>query len=159
MLTANERQPLIDIIKNFPTDLEALVANLSETQLTAVALEGEWTIAQNVHHTADSHMNSYIRLKLMLTEDNPTLKPYDEAAWAQFTDATPPNFDLTFQLLRGLHGRWATTFENLSEDQWQRTGYHPDNGSVSVEDMLTGYVAHCQAHLDQIRQTLSAANE
>lgn len=157
MLTAAERQPLIDKIRNFPQELEALISGLNEEQLTRHFLEGEWSIAQNVHHTADSHLNSYIRLKLMLTEDNPTLKPYDETRWALFADATPPQFDHTFQLLRGLHGRWVTVFESLTEEQWQRPGYHPEIGQICVEDLLTGYADHCSAHLDQIRRTLQAA--
>jgi hypothetical protein len=157
MLTAAERQPLIEKIRDFPEALATLVANFSEEQLTTSFLDQEWTIAQNVHHTADSHMNSYIRLKLMLTEDNPTLKPYDEAAWAHFADATPANLELTFQLLRGLHGRWTAVFESLTEAQWQRSGFHPENGQICVEDLLTGYVAHGEAHLEQIRRTLKAA--
>ena len=95
----------------------------------------------------------------MLTEENPSLKPYDETQWAQFPDATPPDFTYTFQLLRGLHGRWATVFDSLSEDQWRRTGNHLADGQVCVEDMLTGYVAHGDAHLNQIRRTLDASEE
>lgn len=158
MLTPEERQPYLEIIRTFPQTLESLVSGLSEDQLTSPFLDGEWSIAQNVHHTADSHLNSYIRLKLMLTEENPTLKPYDEAAWAKFPDATPPDFDLTFQLLRGLHGRWVTVLENLTDEQWQRPGYHPENGPLIIEDLLTGYAAHCQAHLEQIRRTLAASH-
>ena len=157
MLTPEERKPYLEIIRTFPETLADLVSDLSEEQLTELYLDGEWSIAQNVHHTADSHMNSYIRLKLMLTEENPTLKPYAEAAWAQFPDATPPDFELTFQLLRGLHGRWLTVFESLTEEQWQRPGYHPENGQICVEDLLTGYAEHCQAHLDQIKRTRQAS--
>lgn len=156
MLSQEERQVQIEKIRNFPAELEALVSQLSAEQLTGSFLEGEWSIAQNVHHVADSHMNSYIRLKLMLTEENPPLKPYDETQWAQFPDATPPDFTYTFQLLRGLHGRWATVFASLTEEQWQRTGNHLADGQVCVEDMLTNYVAHGEAHLDQIRRTLAA---
>lgn len=156
MLTPTERAVLIEEIRTFPATLEALVAGLSPAQLTTPYLEGEWSIAQNVHHTADSHLNSYIRLKLMLTETRPSLKPYDENAWACFPDATPPDFALTFQLLRGLHGRWVTVFTSLTEPELQRVGYHPDMGDITVEDLLHTYAAHCQAHLDQIRRTLAA---
>jgi hypothetical protein len=158
MLTPTERSKLIEKIRRFPTELEALVAQLSLTQLTTPFLENEWTIAQNVHHTADSHVNSYIRLKLMLTEERPLLKPYDETAWAKFPDATPPDFALTFQLLRGLHGRWVAVFESLDEAQWQRAGYHPVNGEMTVENLLQSYAAHGEAHLNQIRRTLEAGN-
>lgn len=156
MLTPEERLSHIETLRRFPAALEALVSQLNETQLTTPSLAGEWTIAQNVHHTADSHMNSYIRLKLMLTEERPLLKPYDETKWALFPDATPPDFTLTFELLRGLHGRWVTVFENLTEEQWLRVGHHPVNGDTTVADLLENYAAHCKAHLDQIQRTLDA---
>ncbi|MBX3058466.1 MAG: DinB family protein [Anaerolineae bacterium] len=156
MLTPEERKQLIERIRRFPAELEALVAGLDPQTLTTPYVPGEWTIAQNVHHTADSHMNSYIRLKLMLTEERPSLKPYDETQWALFPDATPPDFTLTFQLLRGLHGRWATVFAGLTEADWQRVGIHQADGEITVEDLLRNYVAHGQAHLDQIRRVLAA---
>lgn len=157
MLTPEERLPLIEKIRRFPAELEALVAPLGAAQLGTPYLSGEWTVAQNVHHVADSHMNSYIRLKLMLTEERPPLKPYDETKWALFPDATPPNFGDTFQLLRGLHGRWVMVFQSLTEEQWQRVGHHPDMGNVTVEELLQSYAAHGEAHLEQIRRTLAAA--
>lgn len=157
MTTPEIRQQRIDVIRRFPDDLMQAVSPLTEEQLTTTTIPGEWTVAQNVHHTADSHLNAYIRLKLMLAEDHPTLKPYDEGRWAHFPDAHGPNFDATFALLRGLHERWVTVWESVEGDQWDRAGYHPEMGEdISVDDLLKIYATHCEAHLDQIRRTVAA---
>ncbi len=155
-MTPEERQINIEIIRAFPAALQAAIAGLSDEQLTAVPLPGEWSIVQNVHHCADSHMNSYVRLKLILTEDEPPLKPYDEEAWAQFRDSNSTDFTDTFHLLEGLHGRWTDTFDALTDEQWQRTGIHGAGGTMSCEDLVAGYAAHCQAHLAQIERNKAA---
>ena len=153
----NERQALIEKIRDFPTELESLVAGLTAKQLTTASLDGEWTIAQNVHHVPDSHMNSYIRCKLMATEDRPTLKPYNEKLWSQFADANGPDLSNSLALLKALHARWVIFWQNLPDEAWARQGYHPNSGKVvTLDDMLLGYVAHGEAHLDQIRRTLAA---
>lgn len=156
MITQEQRRERIDKIKNLPDQLRELVENLSFEQLTTPYLTGEWTVAQNVHHVADSHMNSYIRIKLILTEDYPTLKPYDQEAWAELADANGPNLETSLLILEGLHRRWVTLFESLDEAQWRRAGLHPENGEMSVADFLQVYAAHGEAHLDQIRRTLAA---
>ena len=151
------RQEQIDVIRAFPTRLEAIVGELRRAQISAIPIDNEWSIAQNVHHCADSHMNSYVRCKLMATEDNPTLKPYDEVAWAQFADSNTTDLSNTFALLRGLHARWADFWESLGDDDWARTGYHPGNdATVTLADQLEGYVRHCNAHIDQIQRNLKA---
>lgn len=153
----NDRQALIEKIRDFPAELEALVAGLTAVQLTTPAPDGEWTIAQNVHHLPDSHMNSYIRCKLIATEDNPTLKPYDEKVWSQFADASGPDLANSLALLQALHARWVIFWQNLPAEAWARTGYHPENKvTVTLDDMLRDYVAHGEAHLAQIRRTLAA---
>ncbi len=152
----SERQDLIEQIRNYPTKLEALVGELSDKQLTAVSIPGEWTIAQNVHHVADSHMNSYIRCKLIATEDNPTFKPYEESMWAQFSDAVGADLSDTFAILRGLHARWALFWETLPNEAWSRTGNHPESGPISLNEQLGHYVNHGEAHIDQIQRTLAA---
>lgn len=156
MTITTEQQTLIAQIRDFPAQLTALVSNLSAAMLTGPGLPGEWTVAQNVHHIADSHMNSYIRCKLMATEDNPPLKPYDEKAWAQFPDGTTADLTATLALIRGLHARWTIFWESLPDESWKRTGYHPENGMVTLEQQLRLYVAHGEAHLAQIRQALAA---
>lgn len=156
MPTPQERRPLIDAIRQLPAQLEALVAPLAPDDLITPFLAGEWSVAQNVHHLADSHMNSFIRLKLILSEDHPTLKPYDQDQWAAMPDSTHAGIEDSLSLLRGLHRRWAALFESLDEAAWRRTGLHPDNGPLSAEDLLRAYAAHGQGHLEQISRTLAA---
>jgi len=157
MLLPQERMERIAKLAMLPGQLSQLVVGLSEAQLTTHFLPDEWTVAQNVHHLGDSHMNSVIRLKLILTEDHPTLRPYDQDAWALTPEANSAELTPSLTLLSGLHARWVRLFSELEESQWQRTGYHPENGDVSVEDLLITYAAHGEGHLDQIRRTLAAA--
>jgi len=156
MLTAQQRQEHIHQIRMLPQQLEALVRDLSAEQLTTAYLPGEWTVAQNVHHLADSHMNSYIRCKLIATEEQPLLKPYDQDQWATFGDATSADIAGSLALLRHLHARWTIFWEQLREPAWQRTGHHPEDGIVSLEMQVQLYAAHGAVHLDQITRTLAA---
>lgn len=155
-MTTPERKGLIDKIKRLPAQLELLVGGLSYAQLHTHFLADEWTVAQNVHHLADSHMNCLIRIKLILTEDHPTLRPYDQDAWAVTPDYVHTPIVESLMLLRGLHSRWAVLFEHLGDEQWQRTGFHPDNGVVTLDGLLRDYAAHGEGHLDQITRTLAA---
>jgi hypothetical protein len=152
------RQEKIAVLREFPAKLETFVAELSEVDLSTPYLAGEWTVAQNVHHLADSHMNSYIRFRLIMTEDHPTLKPYDQAVWATLPDADAVDLSPSLAILRGLHARWVIFLENLSEEQWTRTGFHPEDGVVSLNDLLDIYAQHCFDHLDQMQRTLDAKN-
>ena len=158
MLSPEQRYAYIQTIAQLPTQLEEAIQNLTTEQLSSFYLDEEWSIAQNVHHMADSHMNSFIRLKLILTEDHPTLKPYDQDAWVNMADEVSLDLENSFSILRGLYRRWVIVFESLTEDQWQRTGHHPEIGTVTVADMLESYAGHCRDHLDQIQRTLAAAN-
>ena len=152
-----DRSEKINVIAQFPSDLEKLVGDLTPQQLTATPIKDEWSIAQIVHHCSDSHINSYVRCKLIATEDQPTLKPYDETVWATFADATDSDLCATVSLLTGLHARWTTFWQNLGETDWSRTGYHPgDDRHVSLADQLDLYVAHCEAHINQIKRNLEA---
>jgi len=112
--------------------------------------EGGWTVRQVVHHVPDSHMNSYIRFKLALTEAEPTIKPYDEAAWALLSDSgnTPPDVSLT--LLDCLHRRWVVLMRGMSEADWKRTFRHPELGPVSLEQNLALYAWHGDHHIGHI---------
>jgi hypothetical protein len=158
MPTNDERQALIAKIRSLPARLEAVVRDLTLEQLTTHYLDGEWTVAQNVHHLADSHMNSFIRLKLILTEERPALKPYDQDRWAALVDGDNPSIDDSLMLLRGLHRRWVALFESLREADWRRAGHHPEIGDVTPDDLLRIYAAHGEGHIDQINRTLAARN-
>lgn len=155
MLTSEQRQAYIATLAEFPQTLEAVVGALTADQLTTPYLAGEWTVAQNVHHLADSHMNAFVRLKLMLTEENPTVKPYQQEAWARTSDYDLP-IEASLAILRGLHARWVALFTSLTEEQWARTGQHPEVGAISPDNVVETYHNHCHAHLDQIARTLAA---
>ena len=155
-MQTKERQQKIDAIRSFPATLRQLVGGLTEKQRTTHFLADEWTVAQIVHHCADSHINSYVRNKLILTEDNPPIKPYAEPDWATMPDGLQADFSDTMTILEGLHARWTSMLQVLTEDQWARVGTHGDLGEISVDDLLTIYDDHCRAHLDQIRRVLSA---
>lgn len=156
-MNADERAALIAQLAALPQQLEALVCPLAPAQLVARPLPDEWSVAQNVHHLADSHLNAFVRLKLALTETHPTVKPYNQEAWAELPDADNPAIADSLALLRGLHARWARLFNSLSAEQWARTAVHPETGStISPESLLVTYSAHGAAHLDQIRRTLAA---
>lgn len=158
-MTPQERQTYIEKIRRLPAQLAELVSGLSESQLTTQFLAGEWSVAQNVHHLADSHMNSYIRCKLILTEENPPLKPYDQDAWAKLPDAQNAALSTSLLLLAQLHARWVTFWETLPADAWGRTGFHPENGPMTLADIVRSYAAHGEAHLDQITRTLAAETQ
>ncbi|HEX5689008.1 MAG TPA: putative metal-dependent hydrolase [Roseiflexaceae bacterium] len=156
MLSPEQRPALIDKIRTLPAQLRECVAGLTERQLTTHFLEHEWTVAQNVHHVADSHMNSFIRTRLILTEDRPTLKPYDQDLWAELADSGTTALEESFCILEGLHQRWVRLFESLDEASWRRAGIHPESGEVTLDDILEIYAAHGEGHLDQIARTLAA---
>lgn len=156
MATQEQRRQLIEQIRRLPDQIATLVGSLSAAELTTAYLPGEWTVAQNVHHLADSHMNSYIRCKLIATEDQPPLKPYDQDQWALFADAQNADVTVSLALLSALHRRWVTFWQHLTAADWERTGYHPENGVVSLDQQLTLYAAHGQAHIEQITKTLAA---
>jgi hypothetical protein len=156
MLTPEERRAMINKIRRFPSELEATVKSLTEEQLLTQYIPGEWSVAQNVHHLADSHMNAFIRLKLILTEDNPSLKPYDQDAWAERIDGFDPPIQDSIMILRGLHHRWVALWESLSDAEWGRVGNRPDSTEpVTPETLLKTYSRHGEAHIEQIRKTLA----
>ncbi len=149
-------QQAIDQIRALPSQIAALVRDCTPAQLTTHFLPGEWSVAQNVHHLADSHMNSYIRCKLIVTEAHPTFKPYDQERWAELPDACAADLSLSLALLTNLHARWVQFWESLPDDAWARTGFHPEGGPVTLAQQLDLYAAHGLAHIDQIQRTLAA---
>ncbi|QPC83820.1 DinB family protein [Phototrophicus methaneseepsis] len=154
--TSEEREAYIDRIRRLPAHLEGLVAGLTDEQLHTPFLAGEWTVAQNVHHVYDSHVMSYMRLKRILTEDNPTLHPYDQDAFATLADYSLP-ISNALNLLYQHHARWVRIFESLDEPQWVRVGTLAASGrQITPEDLVKLYAEHGEAHLDQIRRTLAA---
>ena len=145
------RDSLIQSIAELPAQIEAALTGATDAQLMRPYRAGGWNARQVVHHLADSHMNSFIRCRLILTEDTPPLKPYDQDAWARLADSCTGPLEPSLAILRGLHGRWAAFFRSLPEEAWTRTGLHPDNGPMTLAGILEGYAAHGQRHLEHIR--------
>ena len=138
-------------IKFLPTDLEMDIENLDELHLDTPYRDGGWTVKQLVHHIADSHMNAYIRFKLGLTENNPTIKPYEEKDWAVLDDVYNVPINVSITLLHALHQRWYAVLENLDEAHWNRTVYHPQHKKDLTLVVFTGalrvaWQASCSTH-------------
>jgi hypothetical protein len=147
---------MIDKIRRLPEQIEYLVGVLSPQELAGKFIAGEWSAAQNVHHLVDSHMNSYVRCRLIMTEEEPALKPYDQDRWAALPDAEDADVSASVQILRGMHMRWARFWDTLPAEAWQRTGIHQVNGPVTLESTLKLYSGHGEAHIEQIRRTVAA---
>jgi hypothetical protein len=156
MNVITDRQAKIDRIRRFPAELRQLLHGLSEEQLDAHYLDGEWSVRENVHHLPDSHMSAVVRLKLILTRDRPTLVAYDQDRWAELPDVQRTPIESSLAILDGLHERWCDLFESLTDTQWQRVGLHEEAGEMTPERLLNTYANHCDAHIDQICGTLAA---
>ena len=150
-LTVAEREALIEELAHFPADLRFMVMSLSPEQLDTPYREGGWTIRQVVHHLPDSHMQSYARYKYAVTEDTPTIKTYDEAAWAETVDARTAPVDISLDLLEALHLRWVFFLRGLTEDEFKKSFMHPEMGEVNLEKNLQLYIWHGKHHLGHIK--------
>ncbi|MDB5203653.1 MAG: putative metal-dependent hydrolase [Ferruginibacter sp.] len=143
---------LLDI-QTLPMQLEYAINNLDEAQLQTAYRPGGWTVHQLVHHVADSHMNAYIRFKLGLSEDNPTIKPYEEKDWAEMADTKNLPVNISVTLLYSLHLRWHELLKNVTEAQWQRTVFHPESKKQMTLWYLLGmYAWHGMHHVAHIRK-------
>lgn len=156
-VTPIQRQGWIDEIAATPARLRAALAGLTAPQLDTPYREGGWTVRQVVHHVADSHVNSYIRFKFALTEAGPTIKPYDEALWAELPDARTARVEISLALLEGLHERWAMTLRAIAPADFNRAFIHPDMGRVTLDKALALYAWHGRhhtAHINALRERM-----
>jgi hypothetical protein len=153
--TAQERSAAIEGIRQLPQSLRSAVAALSEEQLETPYRPGGWTVRQLVHHVADSHMNAYVRVRLGLTEDWPTIVPYQENRWAQLEDASTGAVLPSLDLLQALHTRWAQLFASLDEQDWKRGYVHPENGRETLEQVAVLYDWHGRHHTAHVTQLLA----
>ena len=154
-VTPAVRAGAIDDIGAVPVKLRAAVAGLSEPQLETTYREGGWTVRQVIHHVADSHMNAYIRLRLALTEAEPTIKPYEESEWAKLEDAAHAPIEISLRLLEPLHDRWVRVLKTVTPEQFARTVRHPDFGLRDVNWLLFLYAWHGRhhtAHITELRK-------
>jgi uncharacterized damage-inducible protein DinB len=153
-LTPTEREARIDAIRRTPARLRAAVKGLSEAQLDTPYREGGWTVRQVVHHVVDSHVNAYVRFKLALTEENPTIKPYQEKLWAELSDAKTLPVESSLAILEALHARWVALLDTLDPEQFRRTLHHPESGDMTVDSLLEVYGwhgPHHEAHITGLR--------
>ncbi len=148
----------IETLRRFPEQMATKVKGLTPAQLTEVTPVDIWTVAQVIHHCADSHMNAFIRLKLVLTEENPPLKNYDQDAWAVMVDETHADIEMSLSILRGVHARWTMLFDTLVADEtvWEKVGQHSEDGPMNVTHLLFGYQEHCEVHLAQVDRIMAA---
>ena len=152
IVTSEMRNEFINTIEELSAELRKEVEPLNDEQLNTSYREGGWTVRQVVHHLPDSHLNSYVRFKLALTEDNPKIKTYEEHLWAELKDSfeTPINVSLT--LLESLHARWAILLRSLTDEEFSKTIQHPEWGNISLNTMLAMYAWHCKHHLAHITE-------
>ena len=142
----------IEEIRNFPQSLEKTISGLSEQQLNTLTLPGNWTVAQVVHHLADSHMNAFIRLKLALTEDNPVIKPYPASLWANLVDGKDAIVQPSLEILRGVHRRMDQVLQTLDATLGARTFVHPEmHRKIPVFEIPALYSWHGRHHLAHIQ--------
>ncbi|HKI10875.1 MAG TPA: putative metal-dependent hydrolase [Candidatus Acidoferrum sp.] len=149
------RQAAIDDIAATPGRVRAAVAGLNDAQLDTPYREGGWTVRQVVHHLVDSHMNAYIRLRFALTENQPTIKPYDENDWANLEDARSAPVEVSLKLIEPLHERWVRLLRSVKTEEYARTLVHPDHGVKNVDWLLFLYSWHGKhhtAHITQLRK-------
>ena len=152
---AEDRARYIETIASAPARLRAAVTGLSAAQLDTPYREGGWTVRQVIHHVPDSHMNAYIRFKLALTETDPVIKPYDEAAWARLNDIADTPVETSLALLDALHQRWVILMRGMSEEEWKRR-YHASRvwpGAMPLEHTLALYAWHCDHHIAHVKSS------
>ncbi|GKU79159.1 YfiT family bacillithiol transferase [Paenibacillus sp. L3-i20] len=151
VIDLEQRKLWIDQIAELPTKLIEAVVGLTEEQLRTPYREGGWNIKQVIHHIADSHMNSYIRFKLALTEQNPTIRPYFEDRWAELSDTFDEPIETSLKLLEVLHRRWVTLLTTMTDEQFERTFFHPESKEIiSLNTNLGVYCWHGRHHLAHI---------
>jgi hypothetical protein len=151
-LSADDKQQLIEDIVRVPANLRAAVAGLSAQQLDTPYRPGGWTVRQVVHHVPDSHMNAYIRFKLGLTEDEPTIKPYEQQYWAELPDSKETPIEVSMAMLDSLHDRWVRVLRSITPEQWKRTFRHPELGVVGLEKNLALYAWHGKHHVAHVTE-------
>ena len=133
-----------------PAALRAAVGGLSDAQLDTPYRPGGWTVRQLVHHVADSHMNAYTRFKLALTEENPTIKPYDEQSWAELVDSRTMPVEVSLRIVDGVHERLVIMLRAISDAQFGRALTHPENGAMTLDSLLNVYSWHGDHHVAHV---------
>jgi hypothetical protein len=150
--SSKEKKEILDVLKNFPAFIEREIVGLKENVLQTPYREGGWTIAQVVHHLADSHSHAYLRSKHALLESTPRINDYEEAIWAKLEDASSSDVSSSILILKGIHKRWVAFFESLSESQFQHEYHHPERSkNYPLHVVMKLYAWHSMHHLEHIR--------
>lgn len=147
--TADSRRAALEDIASLPARMRQAVSGLSDAQLDTPYRPGGWTVRQLVHHVADSHMNGFIRTKLALTEENPTIKPYDQDAWAALADTRLP-IEGSLSILDAVHQRWTIVTRSLTDSHFARTFVHPENGPMTIDAQIHMYAWHSRHHVAHV---------
>jgi len=153
-----QKQAFLEEVAQTPAKLRAAIAGLNDTQFDTPYRPGGWTVRQVVHHVPDSHVNSYVRFKLALTEEEPTIKTYAEDRWAELPDNKETPVEVSLTLLDSLHDRWVRLLRSLGPEQWKRTFRHPELGPMTLEKTLALYAWHGKhhvAHITELRKRMS----
>jgi len=145
-----DRKQYISQIEEAPGKLRSAIQGLSDTQLDTPYREGGWTVKQVAHHLADSHMNAFIRFKLALTENEPTIKPYEQQHWAELPDGKMAPVETSLDLLTSLHRRWVVLLKSMKPEDFARTFRHPEMGVVKLERNLALYAWHGRHHVAHV---------
>ena len=149
-ITVAMRNHAIDEIASLPSAMGVAVHGLTDAQLETPYRDGGWTVREVVHHVADSHMHAYIRVKFALTEESPTIRPYDEAAWATLPDVAAVPMTVSLSLIDGIHARWVACLRGLHDDQFARPFVHPELGPQRLDLSLVRYAWHGRHHVAHI---------
>ena len=158
-ITKDDLLNWISEISTFPSRLKNEVNHLTNQQLDTKYRPEGWTIRQVVHHCADSHMNSLMRLKVTLTEDQPTVKPYYEERWAELADSKNMPIEPSLKMIEGIHERWTVLLNNLSESDYSKIFIHPEHGKAfRIDENIGMYAWHCNHHLAHITETKKRNN-
>jgi hypothetical protein len=152
-LAPAEREEMIRVLEELPARMREALDGLTDEQLDTPYRPEGWTLRQVAHHVPDSHVNSYVRFKLAVTEENPTIQVYDEKAWAEQTEAREGPVEMSLVLLEGLHRRWVAWLRSLPEEAWSRPLTHPEVGPLNLSQLLCIYDWHSRHHLAHITTT------
>lgn len=143
------KEDLILVLEEFPTKLKSEIKKLSEEEIDKVVVT--WTVRKIIHHIADSHLNSYIRVKIALTEENPTIKPYDESKWAELADYDE-GIDVSLNIIQAIHKRIIIVLKQLNEKDWEKPLYHPEMGKLTLLEYVKVFADHGEGHVSKFRK-------
>lgn len=159
-ISTKEVENWIATITNFPKEVETITDNLTIEELNWLYRPNGWNIKQVVHHCSDSHINAFMRFKLALTEEHPTIKPYAEDLWANLVDGSSDDISHSMMILKAIHYKWSLVLKAMTNEDWERTYFHPESKKLfQLKEVASLYAWHCNHHLAHIKQALAYKNQ